>query len=854
VRRRPGLAARSNPPIRRADYRPPAWLVPEIALEFDLDPQRTRVRARLEVRRNGEHREPLRLDGDGLKLLSVTVDGKAAAHKLDRQGLVVRLAGDSAVIETVVEIVPSASLQQGLFVLGEALCTQCEPEHFRRLTFFPDRPDVLSRFTVTLRADKARFPVLLSNGDCAGAGELGDGRHWAEWRDPHPKPCYLFALVAGHLVADRARYATSSGRAVELAIWTPAGEPAATAHAMASLVAAMRWDEEVYGREYDLSAYNVVAIPGFRFGAMENKGLAIYAATQVLADPATATDADLDAVAALVAHEYFHNWSGNRVTCRDWFELALKEGFTVFRDQCFSADQGSQALKRIEDVRALRAAQFAEDAGPRPQPVRPESYGEVADLFSPTVYLKGAEVVRMIHTVLGPAAFRGGADLFFARHDGRAATCEDLLAAMTEASGVDLTPFVRWFGRAGTPRVRARLEYDAPRGRATLMLEQPVAEAKPPLPIPQRVALFGAESGAKLAERLLVLERSEELRFDALAERPLLSVNRGFSAPVLVEAVRSLEELAALARCDNDPVARWEAMQELVAETLRAAVSGHVDHGPAIEAMRHAVEEPGIEPGFLAEMVSLPGPGIVATGSAAVDPGRLVAAWRILRVEIGRALEPHWRALAAARSGPYVYSAAKKGGRRLRIVALGHLLSAGAADAGPLGLRLLEEADNMTEIEGALRTLADSDAPERTQALAAFHRRYRSDPRLIDRWFSAQALSTRGDTFEAAPRLLTHPDFTLAHPTRLDAIAGAFAANFTAFHHPSGRGYAFIADVALAADRIEPATAARYARSLAGWRRFEPGRSALMKAQLERIAASAGISRALADTALAALA
>ena len=852
MRQRPAQAGRSLPPVRRADYRPPAWLVPEIALEFDLDPQRTRVRARLDVRRGGEHREPLRLDGEGLRLLSVTVDGKAAAHKLDKAGLTIRLAGERAMVETLVELVPSTNTQRGLFVLGAALCTQCEPEHFRRVTFFPDRPDVLSRFTVTLRADKARFPVLLSNGERAGAGDLADGRHWAEWRDPHPKPCYLFAAVAGDLVADSDHYATASGRAVGLGIWTGRGAPATTAHAMASLKAAMRWDEQAYGREYDLFEYNVVALPGFRFGAMENKGLAIYEASQVLADPATSTDADLDAVCALVAHEYFHNWSGNRVTVRDWFELALKEGFTVFRDQCFSAGRGSPVVKRIEDVRALRSAQFAQDAGPRAHPVRPESYAEVAELFTPTVYLKGAEIVRMVHTVLGPAAFRAGADLFFARHDGSAATCEDFLAAMSEAGGTDLAGFAAWYGWTGTPRVRARLEHGG--GRARLTLAQERAEGEPALPMPLRVALLGADSGAPLGERLVVLEGPAEILFEAIAERPVLSINRGFSAPVLIDAERAVADLAVLARRDDDPAARWDAAQQLLAASVRAAAAGRTDHGTAIEAVRAFLEEPGLEPGFRAEAVALPGPASVSEGPGPVDPGRIVDAWKALRAELGRALEADWRGLVAAPAAAYDCSAAANGARRLRLVALGYLLAAGAADAGQSGLRLYEAADNLTDREGAMRALADSTAPERAQVLAAFHRQHRADPRLLDRWFSAQALSTRVDTIEAAPRLLAHPDFTIAHPTRLDAVAGAFAANFGAFHHPSGRGYGFVAEVALAADRIEPAAAARYARALADWRRYEPGRSALMKGQLERIAASAGISPLLAQGAAACLA
>ncbi|HEY6817127.1 MAG TPA: aminopeptidase N, partial [Croceibacterium sp.] len=797
--------------VRREDYRPPAWLVPEIALEFDLDPVRTRVRARLTVVRNGAHREPLRLDGIGLKLRSLTVDGRPASHKLDKSGLTVKLAADRATVETAVDLLPSVAEQQGLFELGGVLCTQCEPEHFRRITFFPDRPDVLSRFSVRIEADKALFSVLLSNGDLRAAGDSDDGRHWAEWCDPHPKPCYLFALVAGQLAARTDSFTTGSGREVALGVWTREADLARAAHAMESLKAVMRWDEDAYGREYDLSRYNLVALPNFRFGAMENKGLAIHDAAQVLADPATATDSELDVVAALVAHEYLHNWSGNRVTCRDWFELSLKEGFTVFRDQGFSADRGSAAVRRIEDVRSLHAAQFVEDAGPRAHPVRPDRYTEVAELFTATVYVKGAEIVRMIRTVLGEAAFRAGADLYFARHDGGAATWEDFLGAMEQAGGASLASFRRWYETVGTPTVTAALAYDPGAEQATLRLSQnPV---HPPLPIPLRVALFGAGSGALMAERLVVLEAAEaEFTFAGIGELPALSLNRGFSAPVRIKAARALDELALLASRDDDPFSRHAAMQDLMLAALRDPSS---ERGPLVEALRQALGEGALDRGLLAELVSLPPQKLVGEGLESVDPGQIHSAWKALRRELGRELEPEWReAQAVVAAGP-----GAKGARRLRGVALGYLLASGADDSGAMALREFEQAETMTEREDALRALADSDASERTRALAAFHRRYRDDPRLLDKWFALQALSARDDTIETAPRLLAHPDFTIVHPGRLGAVVGAFAANPHAFHDPSGRGYRFLADVTLVLDRSDPRGAARMARSLNDWRR-----------------------------------
>jgi aminopeptidase N len=821
--------------VRREEYRPPLWLVSEIALDFDLDPARTRVRARLEVTRNGDHREPLRLDGEGLKLVSLTVDGRAASHKRDKAGLTVRLAADRAVVETVSEIAPSTAEQAGLFDLGGVLCTQCEPGHFRRITWFPDRPDVLARFRVRIEADSERYPVLLANGDPAGAGELEGGRHWAEWRDPHPKPCYLFALVAGPLKVRSKRFTTSSGRQVALGMWVREADLSRTGHAIESLEAAMRWDEREYGREYDLSAYNLVALEGFRFGAMENKGLAIHDAAQVLADPATATDAELEVVAALVAHEYFHNWSGNRVTCRDWFEMTLKEGFTVFRDQCFTADRGSGAIRRIEDVRSLRAAQFREDAGPRAHPVRPASYTEVAELFTATVYVKGAEIVRMIRTVIGEDAFRAGAGLFFARHDGEAVRCEDFLAAMEEASGVDLGAFLRWYETPGTPRVRAGLTYEPGSSRATLALSVDL-----PVPVPLRVALFGADGGMRQAERLVLVDGAAKVAFEGIAEWPVLSINRGFSAPVVIEHDRGIAELAMLARHDDDPFARHEAMQLLMVEALRTRVrDGAADFTAVVEAVRHVLADDALEPDLVAELVSLPAETAVGEAVEQVDPGAIHAARTALRAQLGGSLERAWRAAQAATADD---PGIARGVRRLRSVALDYLLASGVADGGGLALRQFEQAQEMTDREGALRALADSDALERERVLAAFRERYRGDPRLLDKWFAVQSGSLRDDTIEIAPRLLAHPDFTLAQPGRLGAIVGTFAATPHAFHDPSGRGYRFLADVAMVADRSDPAAATRMVQALVPWGRFEPVRAARMKSQLERIAATPGIS------------
>jgi aminopeptidase N len=734
--------------IRREDYRPPDWLVPEIALEFELGAERTRVRATLQVVRNGAG-APLVLDAEGLSILSVKVDDAEAEYDHRDDRLTVPISGDSATVETEVEISPAANTQlMGLYESNGLLCTQCEAEGFRRITPFPDRPDVLSRYRVKMIADKARYPVLLSNGDPVGSGELDGGRHWAEWHDPFPKPCYLFALVAGDLQARKDSFLTRSGRDVQLGIWVREEDLPRTEHAMNALKQSMKWDEEVFGREYDLDVFNIVAVADFNFGAMENKGLNVFNSRYVLADPDIATDADFDAVAGVVAHEYFHNWSGNRVTCRDWFQLSLKEGFTVFRDQQFSADMGSAAVKRIEDVRALRAAQFPEDAGPLAHPVRPESYIEIGNFYTATVYNKGAEVIRMMHTILGPDRFRTGCDLYFDRHDGQAVTCEDFVRAMEEASGEDLTRFRRWYGQAGTPKVRAELTHEA--GRVHLSLEQsvpptPGQDDKQPMPIPFRIALFGERSGEKLTEQLVMLdETSHSIELDGVAEQPVLSINRGFSAPVIVETNRSVADLAFLSAHDDDPFARYEAMQQLMLDTLlRPMRDGReADHGPVIEAIERTLKDPKLDPAFVGEAALLPSEAFIGDHLDEVDPDAVHQAREALRADLGAELEELWRgAYASSAANRFELSPAAKGRRRLRTVSLGYIAASGAEDAPQLALRQLEEADNMTDRQGALGTLVNSAAEaERSAALDGFYGRYRHNALVLDKWFTAQAL------------------------------------------------------------------------------------------------------------------
>jgi aminopeptidase N len=727
----------AKPEICRADWTAPAWLVPEVRLEIDFDPARTRVAARIEVRRNGTHALPLRLDGEGVKLLSLRVDGRASAHKLDRTGITLRLAGDAAVVETLVEVAPAANpAQVGLFECGGLIASHCEPQGFRRITYFPDRPDVLARFRVRLTADRARYPVLLSNGDPAGAGQAEGGRHWAEWDDPWPKPSYLFAVLAGDLGVRRDAFLTRSGRAVAIGCFASEADLPFTGDAVAALKEAMAWDEANYGREYDLDALNLAVIPGFRTGAMENKGL-LFFDRAVLADPETGTDAERDAIAMLVAHEYLHNWSGNRVTIRDWFELGWKEGFTVFRDQGFSASRGSPAARRIDDVRVVRSGGGA-------GAVRPERCTDVAGLFNRATYTKAAEIVRMAEAALGPAGFRSAAAAFFDEHDGRAVTWEDFLGALGEAG--DVGGIAEWLG-------------------------------KPDMP-------------------------------------PLL--------PVLPD---DAEKLAAIAAGDADPLARWAAMQALMAGT----VLQESDDRLLLDVAGAALVEPDaglaarlLEPPHWSEMTSLVQP---------FDPAPLLAGLARLRRRLGTALEVKWRALQDAPAGD-------AGARALRNLALDYLVAAEAPGVGALALAQLKAGPTMTERDGALRALAHSDLPERAEGLALFHATWRGHPAALDKWFAAQAGSRRPAALDEARRLLAHPDFTLSRPTRIGALFGGLGANLGALHHPSGLGYRFLADAALAVAGRNPAAAARIAAPLLQAPPLEPRRAALLAREVERLRAA----------------
>jgi aminopeptidase N len=858
------LDAKAQPPlptaVRLADYAPPDWLVPEVQLDFRLGAEATQVFSRLEVRRNGSHDRPLVLDGQHLVTQSIAIDGVPVNAAPDGERLVLTIDGDAAVVEIAVEIAPARNLRlMGLYASQGRLVTQCEAEGFRSITWFPDRPDVLSTYRVRLEADRALYPVLLSNGDRGAEEVLPEGHHAVTWTDPWPKPCYLFALVAGDLAALTDQFTTASGRKVELAIWTAAADVPRCAHAMAALKASMAWDEVHYGREYDLDQFNIVAVADFNAGAMENKGLNIFNSKYILADAETATDSDFDGVAGVVAHEYFHNWTGNRVTCRDWFQLSLKEGLTVFRDQQFSADQGSAAVRRIEDVRGLRAVQFPEDAGPLAHPIRPDHYIEIANFYTSTIYNKGAEVIRMLHTLLGPEGFRKGADLYFDRHDGQAVTCEEWVAAMEAATGRDLTQFRRWYDQAGTPQVGIDYMQDGDRLVVTLtqsLAPTPGQPTKLPMHMPFRLALIGRQSGEMVGDERVVELRDPvtEVVFEAVTEPVLLSLNRGFSAPVTIRAAATRAELAFLAARDNDPFARWEAMQRLALDVL-ATDEDPAELAAAVGATLAEGLTGGLDAAFVGEAVLLPTESIIGDQAAMVEVEAIHRRREAARLAIARDHQARWWEAFRRFSGAgTALTPAAKGARRLASVALSYLVTAGGGGAAAAARTQYDTAATMTDRMGALTALINTDTPEREACLRDFHARFAGNPDVIDKWFTVQALAQRPDTLEQVQKLLKHPDFSLSNPNRLRALVGAFAANQRQFHAEGGAGYVLLGDQLLAVDRINPQSAARLAVPLGRWRRFDATRSALMRAQLERIAGAPGVSKDVLEMASRSLA
>ncbi|QTL04227.1 aminopeptidase N [Aquabacter sp. L1I39] len=869
-------------PVRLADYRPPDWLVETVHLDVSLHPEATRVVSRLALVRNAKGRPgaPVVLDGDGLTLVRVAIDGlptTGGAFEANPAALIIpHPPADRFVLEVETLIDPTANTQlMGLYRTSGTYCTQCEPEGFRRITYFPDRTDVLAVYTTRIEADRDEAPMLLGNGNLIKSGPIsGTNRHYAVWHDPWPKPSYLFALVGGKLSKVPGHFVTASGRPVDLGIYVEPGKEARAAYAMDALRRSMRWDETAFGREYDLDVFNIVAVSDFNMGAMENKGLNVFNDKYVLASPETATDADYAHIEAIIAHEYFHNWTGNRITCRDWFQLCLKEGLTVFRDQEFSSDQRSRPVKRIADVRLLKAQQFTEDGGPLSHPVRPDLYREINNFYTATVYEKGAEVVRMLRTLLGEDGFRAGMDLYFDRHDGDAATIEDFLACFSEATGRDLTQFSLWYTQAGTPKVRVETQYD-PQAR-TYRLD--VTQATPPTPgqpdkkpvvIPLAVALLGPNGDAQpliLADGTTVetgvLEISaphQTFTFTGLGVRPVASLNRGFSAPINLEVDLTSEDLVFLAAHDSDPFNRFDAIQGLAFDLLkRGAREGTL---PPADALLHAagllLADPALDPAFKAQALALPGENEIARELATlVDPDAVLKARRQLKRAVAEALAPAFGTThAALTSGaPYSPDATAAGRRALRNLCLDYLTVPGTPEALERARGEYLAADNMTDRFAALAVIAQHDSPIRAEVLEDFHRRYERDPLVIDKWLSLQAQIPEPGTLDRVRALTLLPSFSMTNPNRVRALIGAFAmGNPTQFHRLDGAGYDFLTDVVLTLDGTNSQVASRMLSAFKTWRQMEPRRAALAERALRKVADTPGLSPDVADIALRSL-
>jgi aminopeptidase N len=853
--------------IFRNDYTPCDYLVETVELRFELGEETTLVHSRLTMQENYDRSggtRPLVLDGHRFRLLSVAIDGRTLPPEEYTFGdghLTIDDVPAHFILEATTELRPQDNtFLEGLYRSGGMFCTQCEAEGFRAITCFPDRPDVLAVYTTTIVADRERCPVLLSNGNPVDAGELPDGRHYATWHDPYKKPSYLFALVAGNLVCLEDSFITCSGRQVALRIYVQEKNREKCGHALRSLQKAMRWDEETFGREYDLDIYMIVAVDDFNMGAMENKGLNVFNSRYVLASPATATDDDFTAIEEVIGHEYFHNWTGNRITCRDWFQLSLKEGLTIFRDQEFSADMESRGVKRIADVRYLRTAQFAEDAGPMAHPVRPDSYMEINNFYTVTVYNKGAEVIRMLRTLLGTDGFRKGMDLYFARHDGSAATVEDFVKAMEDAGNLDLRQFRRWYEQPGTPRLEVKGDFDPARGTFSLSVRQsPPAAAGAewaPLHIPLAMGLLdrdGRELPLTLAgealpvptNRVLELRAAEEtFTFTGLTEAPVPALLRTFSAPVRIDYDYSHDELVHLMAHEPDPFCRWEAGQLLGVRLLLGLIADRqagrelvLDPGFAA-AFRATLTGGGADRAFLAEALTLPTEGYLAELMAVADPEGIFEARRFVRRTLAVELREEFLAVrTACRSGaPYAVDDGRAGCRRLANLCLAYLMTLEEPAIIALALEQLREADNMTDTMGALAPLVSCDCPERLAALDAFYERWRDDRQVVDKWFSLRASSSLPSALEEVTALLDHPDFELTNPNRFRSLVGVFTqANLVRFHAPDGKGYHFLTDQLLRLIPVNPQVAARLLGPMTRWRRYDPVRRELMKSELERI-------------------
>ncbi len=863
--------------VRREDYTPYPWVIDQCCLRFEIGRQITTVKAEIQFSRlsGAAGYAAIVLHGQGLELVSVALDGKplaAGEYSVDADQLVIHHAPERCLIGTEVKIHPEQNTAlEGFYPSGEFLLTQCEAEGFRKITYFPDRPDVMTRYEVTIVAERARYPVLLSNGNAVGAGDLGDGRHWARWVDPQRKPSYLFALVAGDLEYIEDHFTTGSGRNVVLRVYVEKQNLDKCGHAMQSLIKAMQWDEQRFGLEYDLDIYNIVATDDFNMGAMENKSLNIFNSKYVLAKPETATDDDFQAIEGVIGHEYFHNWTGNRVTCRDWFQLTLKEGLTVFRDQEFTSDMQSRAVKHIRDVRDLRSRQFPEDAGPMSHPIRPDEFVEINNFYTMTVYQKGAAIIRMVHTLLGEAGFQKGMKLYFHRHDGQAVTCDDFLAAMADANDLDLQRFGRWYGQSGTPEVTVGCEYDAAAARFTLHLSQrtPPTQDQPgkqALVIPFAVGLLtpqGKEiplrlsgaTGPAVFTRLLLLEQEQQsFVFENVSCAPIPSLLRNFSAPVKLVYDYAASDLAVLLQHDPDAFIRWEAAQllaqaEIMRNRQRLADGLEMQLQPQLTtAFAALLNAPDSDPALLAEALMLPGEDYLAEQMQVIDVDGIHQARKFVRRALATALQKPFASIYRDlnQSGAYDHGAAAVARRSLKNLCLSYLVE--IPRGASLAQRQLAGSNNMTDTLAALGSLVYSGAAAAQQAMASFASRWQQDPLVMDKWFVLHATRPGADTVDLVAVLMDHPAFSLTNPNKVRALIGAFAmGNPTGFHALSGAGYRFIAERVIELDCLNPQAAARIATAFNRWKRYDPLRRNLMQAELKRIATTENISPDVAE-------
>ncbi len=859
------------------DYRKPDYLIETVNLEFDLDETHTRVKSLMTVVCNHDKCEgihPLVLNGRDQALKAVKLDNttlREQDYKVDASSLTILPVPDRFTLEIETEINPRDNTElSGLYLSGGNFCTQCEAEGFRKITYYPDRPDVMARFFTTIVADKQKYPVLLSNGNLISTGELKDGKHFAKWHDPFPKPGYLFALVAGDLARVRDGFTTISGRKVDLGIFVQHHNKDKCSHAMESLKLAMKWDEGTYGREYDLDTFMIVAVDDFNMGAMENKGLNVFNSKYILARPETATDVDYQGIMGVVGHEYFHNWSGDRITCRDWFQLSLKEGFTVFRDQHFMEDMTSRGVKRISDVNTLRAHQFREDAGPMAHPVRPESYVEINNFYTVTVYNKGAEVIRMMRNLLGPEGFRKGTDLYFARHDGQAVTTDDFVKALEDATGVDLRQFKLWYSQAGTPELTVTRRYDAGAKSYELSFKQtcpptPGQPEKKPMHIPVAIGLLGedghdmalklkGEKGGREDGRTAILELrkpEETFVFTDVPSEPIPSVLRHFSAPVKVKLDLTDSERLFLMTNDGDEFNRWDAGQQLAVKFILQLTKDHqqgkkLKPAPSfINAFGKVLGGSLDDKAFQAFALSLPAETYLADFMDVIDPTAIHEAKRFMQKTLAADLKETFLAVYYTNqdAGPYKADQASVGRRSLKNTCLSYLMELDEPGIRKLCLEQFRTAGNMTDVMASLANLANTDCPERPHALAAFYEAWKDDPLVMDKWLSIQALSRLPDTLDTVKTLMKNPVFNIKNPNKVRSLIGAFSANSVRFHDPAGEGYAFLADQALAIDPMNPQIAARLVSAFTMWKRYDKKRQALMKAQLERIAKTQKLSK-----------